>query len=200
MKTTSATPPPILSSLRAVLLLLCLGGFFFAAPSLLAHPGHPHPEVEIDEFDEFASAFFAAAAHPFTGLDHLFVALVAGALAMASRGRAGLLLAAAFLGSLAAGFSFGAPAGGAPLASGAAGTALALLGLLTLASARPGTIAKCLLVAAMGFSQGAAHALPAASWPVGAGLLAGTAAVAGIGALACWPLRLTRNRTATAAT
>jgi len=198
MKTVSAMPRPASARPRPATLLL-LAAACLAAPCLFAHPGHPHPELEIDEFDEFASAFLSSAAHPFSGLDHLLVALVAGGLAMASRGRSGLLLAAAFLGALGAGFAMGVSGGFALLSSAAAGVGLALLGLFALARARPATLGTGFLLAAMGFSQGAAHALPAVSWPVGAGLLAGTAALAGIGALACLPLRQTRRHAAESA-
>ena len=48
-----------------------------------AHPGHPHPVEEVDEFDD--EAFMSALVHPFTGLDHLVVMLAVGAASFLSR-------------------------------------------------------------------------------------------------------------------
>jgi urease accessory protein len=174
---------------RAALLALVLS---LAAGLLSAHPGHPHPEWDIDEFDERIDSFVGGFAHPFGGLDHLVVALVAGALAATARGRRGLLLGAAFVGAFAAGLALGAPGAIAGVSAAATLTLLglfALLGSFVLASVRPGLVGKGLLLAAMGFSQGAAHGLAGPSWTVGAGLLLGTTAVAAVGALAALPLR-----------
>ena len=72
----------------------------FSSGEARAHPGHPHPPEEVDEFD--IEAFFSSAAHPFTGFDHLLTMLVAGALASGRRG-----LGMAFVGAVGAGFLSG---------------------------------------------------------------------------------------------
>ncbi len=188
---TNPRPP---AAVRAALLALALS---LAAGLLSAHPGHPHPEWDIDEFDERIDSFLFGFAHPFTGLDHLAVALVAGALAATALRRSGLFLAPAFVGAFAAGLVLGAPGAITGVAAAATLTLLgliAILGAFVLASARPGLAAKGLLIAAMGFSQGAAHALAAPTWTEGAGLFLGTAAAAGIGALAALPLRRAGHR------
>lgn len=164
----------------SVLLLLLLAASLLLPSELSAHPGHPHPEWDIDEFDELASSFLGGAAHPFSGIDHLLVAIAAGVIAATARKREGRLFGA-FLGSLALGFVVGTPGSPAALAGLVSGFALAAWGILALS--RSTTAAMALILAAMGFSQGAAHGLPAFSEAAGAGLLVGTTCAAGIGAL-----------------
>jgi urease accessory protein len=67
-----------------------------------AHPGHYHPPEEVDEFED--ESFMSAAAHPFTGMDHLLAILVVGTLAAAGRRGLGMAFAAAVGAGFVAGF------------------------------------------------------------------------------------------------
>jgi urease accessory protein len=86
---------------RLFLKILTLFTALLVSSSAVAHPGHYHPPEEVDEFDQ--EAFFSAAAHPFTGLDHLLAMVAAGALAAGGRRGVG----AVFVAGVAAGFVTG---------------------------------------------------------------------------------------------
>ena len=161
--------PPIL----AALLIL------FSCAEALAHPGHPHPPEEVDEFD--VEAFFSSAVHPFTGLDHLLTMLAVGALACARRlGAAGL----AFVGAVGAGFATG-------LASPAWLLAVSLI-LAGWFLWKGPPLAKpwiWVAVATIGFLHGGAHASGMTGLAAGMGLCAGTMAGVCLGGAAALGLR-----------
>lgn len=147
---------PILPILVALFVL-------FSCSDAWAHPGHPHPPEEVDEFDQ--EAFLSAAAHPFTGVDHLLAMLVAGALA--SGGRRGLGIA--FAGAVGLGFASG-------MASPPWMLALPLVMAGWFVWKRP-NVAKMWIWGAVvmtGFLHGGAHAEGMSGLAAGAGLFAGT--------------------------
>ncbi len=157
-----------------------LAGWLLLPSLAMAHPGHFHPG-EDDEFDAIVAGFL----HPFSGLDHLVLAVAAGWLACALGKRDGRALAGAFLTAIAAGAVAGR---GASAGSGLEiAIAITLLGagavLLGGRMPRIGLLAGAAAVA--GFIHGFAHG--AESMPVGsfgccaAGFLAGTAALLGVG-------------------
>lgn len=169
--------PRSLAKCRHLILAGCL------LPGLaMAHPGHYHPG-EKDEFDTLVSGLF----HPFSGLDHLLIALAAGGLAMALGKRLGRLAAAAFLVALAAGAFLGHGL--------AAGAGLEVAIACTLLGAGAGLLAgrlppSALLIAALalvGGIHGYAHGAEAPRGiPLGmlvAGWLAGTGLLVGLGAV-----------------
>lgn len=160
--------PPIL----AALLIL------FSCAEARAHPGHEHPGEEVDEFD--VEAFFAAAAHPFTGLDHLLTMLAVGALACGRRLGPGI----AFGGAVGAGFVTGLASPPWLLA-----VSLVLAGWF-LWKGPP--LAKTWIwgaVATIGFLHGGAHASGMSGLAPGMGLCAGTMAGVCLGGAAALGLR-----------
>jgi len=148
----------------------------------MAHPGHYHPG-EKDEFDTLASGIL----HPFTGLDHLLIALAAGGIAMAMGKRLGLAAAASFLAALAAGAFIGhGMVTGAALEAAIACSLLAA-GVGLLAGRVPPiallTAALALIGGIHGFAHGA-EAPPGFSLAMLAvGWVAGTAVLMGLGAV-----------------
>ncbi len=148
----------------------------------MAHPGHYHPG-EKDEFDTLASGVL----HPFSGLDHLLIALAAGAIAMAMGKRLGLAAAASFLAALAAGSFIGhGMVTGAALGAAIACTLLAT-GTGLLAGRVPPLALLNAVLALIGGIHGFAHGAEA---PAGfslvmlaVGWVAGTAVLMGLGAV-----------------
>lgn len=143
-------------------------GLFMAlviSSAAVAHPGHYHPPEEVDEFEQ--ETFFSAAAHPFTGLDHLLAMLVVGALAAA----AGSGLGAVFVAAVAMGFVTGlaGPEWLVALTLAALGGAL-WKGM----AAAPGWLAAAAGLA--GFLHGGAHAQEMHGVAAGLGLGVGTLA------------------------
>lgn len=144
-----------------------------------AHPGHKHPVEEVDEFD--LEAFFSAAAHPFTGLDHLIAMLAVGALASGGRRGVGI----AFAGAVGVGFVTG-------LASPhwLPGLSLVVIGCLLLKGVPMTGVWLSVVVAMIGFLHGGAHADGMSGLAAGAGLFAGTMAGVGLGMMAARGLRM----------
>jgi len=148
-----------------LILLLAILCVVISSGQTWAHPGHYHPPEEVDEFDE--EAFFVAAAHPFTGLDHLLAMLVVGALA--AGGRRGL--GAVFVAGVAAGF-----------VSGLVGpewlVALTLVAVGGCLWRGPPVAGAWVWIAVglTGFLHGGVHAGDLRGLPAGLGLVAGTLA------------------------
>lgn len=156
--------PVVLSALLFVL---------FPFEEAWAHPGHPHPPEEVDEFDK--EAFLSAVVHPFTGVDHLLAMLVAGALAAGGRRGVGI----AFAGAAGLGF-----------ASGMAAPPWILALPLVFAGCflwKLPPVAKAWVWGAVvmtGFLHGGAHADGMSGLAAGLGLFAGTMAGVCIGGAA----------------
>lgn len=143
-----------------------------------AHPGHFHPEEEIDEFDE--RSYGDSVSHPFASFDHLAAMLAVGALAFASGIRAGSAIGVTFVGALGLGLESGM-AISAPLVA----SAVILSGLLLLNRSRLTKGALLFLVATIGFWQGCSHGAGFDTL----GLSLGTAAGLTLGALLAAGLR-----------
>ena len=161
---------------RGLILAGCL------LPTLaMAHPGHYHPG-EKDEFDTLVAGLL----HPFSGVDHLLIALTAGCLAAALGKRLGLAAAAAFLVALAAGAGLGHGVG--------SGTGLEAAIACTLLAAGAGLLARRLppsapLIAALalaggihGFAHGTEAPAGISLGMLAAGWVAGSAVLLGLGA------------------
>lgn len=150
----------------------------FSCAEAWAHPGHEHPVEEVDEFD--VDAFFSAAAHPFTGLDHLLAMLAVGFLACGGRFGVGI----AFGGAVGAGFVTG-------LASPPwlLGLSLVAVGCFLLKGVPVTRVWLYFAVAMTGFLHGGAHADGMSGIASGLGLFAGTMAGVGLGAVVALGLR-----------
>ncbi|MDF1859966.1 MAG: HupE/UreJ family protein [Verrucomicrobiales bacterium] len=143
-----------------------------------AHPGHFHPEEEIDEFDE--RSYRDSVTHPFVSFDHLAVMLGVGALAFTMGIRPGSAIGVTFVGALGLGLESGM-AISVPLVA----LSVILSGLLLLNQSRLAKVAPWCLVAAMGFWQGCSHGAGFDTL----GLCLGTAAGLTPGALLAFALR-----------
>jgi len=143
-----------------------------------AHPGHKHPVEEVDEFD--LEAFFSAAAHPFTGLDHLIAMLAAGALAFGVGRGVGI----AFVGAVGVGFVMGLA-----LPPWIPGLSLVAIGCFLLKGLPTTKAWLSIVVAMIGFLHGGAHVDGMSGLTAGAGLFAGTMAGVGLGMMAARGLR-----------
>lgn len=150
---------------RLVRQILVLSTILLISSAAVAHPGHYHPPEEVDEFEQ--EAFFSAAAHPFTGLDHLLALLVVGALAAS----VGPGLGAVFVAAVAMGFATGL-AGPEWLV---ALTLVAVGGLLWRGPPVAGAWVR-IVVGVTGFLHGGAHAAEMSGMAAGLGLVAGTLA------------------------
>jgi urease accessory protein len=156
----------------------------FLIPTAVAfgHPGHYHPPGEIDEFDSLVAGF----QHPFSGLDHMALALAVGWLVVALGGRKALVPAASFLMALVAGALIGRSfQGGAGLEVALACTLLGA-GVLMFAGRMVKfhwlALATTLAGAVHGFAHGA-EAIPGAAFGIYvAGFFAATAILVGLGA------------------
>ena len=161
-------------------LVLILFSLVMLPATVMAHPGHYHPEHE--EVDEFTTeSFLSAVTHPFTGLDHLVTAMAIGWLALSLGRQRGVLLSIIFLSTLLTGWMLGRSGHLLPLVEPGLAVSVLLAGiLLSLREPASAWIMTC-LVAFMGFWNGNAHGneLPALS--AGAGLFTGTLAVVIIG-------------------
>lgn len=159
------------------------------------HPGH-------DEAG--ANAVLAGLAHPFSGLDHLLVAVLLGLAAGQQSGTARWVLPALFLAALPVGLAVGAPAA---LQVGLAVTGLAGLGVCLATAASGGAP----IVGGLALIGGLAVGLPHAPVAAGSGapvafslsFVAGTAALVATGLLvarlaAGWPTALARSGAAAA--
>jgi len=165
--------------MRLPFIRIVAAGFalFFAAKAW-AHPGHPYPPEEVDEFD--VEAFSSAVAHPFTGLDHLLTMLVVGVLAVTARRGLGL----AFVGAVSAGFVSGLVTAPWLLALSVAVMGGVLWKGPPMAKA---WVWSAVLMA--GLLHGGAHAGGMIGITAGLGLCAGTMAGVGLGAAVTMALR-----------
>jgi urease accessory protein len=163
--------------------VLALALFALGTPAFAHHlpPGFE----DVDEFDQarMVSGFL----HPFTGLDHLPLALSIGWLAFVSGTRRGGMLAASFVGSLAVGMITGRLGFALPMLEQGLALSVVAGGVLLAYASRRSPSSVLALAALAGLWHGNAHGaeMPAAAASIGHGaaLLAGTAAIlsAGIG-------------------
>jgi urease accessory protein len=149
------------------------------APLLLAtaahaHPGHPHPFDEVDEFESPAADFAQAMLHPFTGLDHLLAALAVGCLAFVMGRKLGALASAMFLGCLALGWAMAKLGMALPMMEQGLALSVVGAGLLLVMQSKVSQTFRVAIVAALGFWHGSAHGTELSSVSAALGLLSGT--------------------------
>jgi urease accessory protein len=149
---------------------------FVVSTPLLAH----HLPTGIDGVAEFDQArMVSGMLHPFTGLDHLLLALSIGWLAYRAGAGRGRILAASFLGSLAVGMMGGRFGLGLPMPEHGIALSVVMAGLVLAYVARRLPYSEFLLAVLAGLWHGNAHGaeMPAAASFIGFGaaLLAGTA-------------------------
>jgi urease accessory protein len=141
-----------------------------------AHPGHGA-----------GASFSAGVLHPLAGLDHLFATLAVGMLAARMRGKAGIAVAVAFLGLLAAGIASGFAGVELPFSEVAIGMSVIVTALLVIRPPRRLPTATALIGAVFAFYHGAVHGLEAANGTAplqyAAGLLTSSALLVGVGAV-----------------
>lgn len=165
---------------RTVTQLLTFGTTCFAfAHQASAH--HLPPGFEdIDEFDQ--AQMLIALRHPFTGLDHLLLALAMGWIAYLWSKRIGSALFASFMGSMLAGLILGRFGMGVPMLEEGLALSVIASGLMLAYASKASTKIALSLAIIAGFWHGNAHGMEmpgaAASAVYGAGLLLGTATVA----------------------
>ncbi len=147
-----------------------------------AHPGHYHPPQEVDEFD--TESFMSAVTHPFTGLDHLMVALAIGALAYLMGKRLGTMLSALFMGALALGFIVGKAGLSVPMLEQGLALSVFGVGALLIAHQKAGSMICFSIATVIGFWHGNAHGVEMSNTILGLGLGLGTmsAVLLGVGA------------------
>lgn len=150
----------------------------FSCLDAWAHPGHPHPPEEVDEFDQ--EAFLSAAAHPFTGVDHLLAMLAVGALAAGGRRRLGI----AFAGAVGLGFASGMASPPWML-----GLSLVMAGWFLWKGPPVAKVWVWGAVVMTGFLHGGAHAEGMSGLAAGLGLCAGTMAGVFLGGAAAVALK-----------
>ncbi len=148
----------------------------------MAH--HLPPGFEdVDDFEQ--SRMVSGFLHPFTGLDHLLLALAVGWMAFAGGARRGGAILASFLASLAVGMVAGRLGAGLPMLEQGLALSVVLGGLALGHALRRVPSSALLLSAAAGLWHGNAHGaeMPASAsaWAYGAALMLGTAAIAGAG-------------------
>lgn len=151
------------------------------ATAVHAHPGHPHPYDELDEFD--VPGTLEAVIHPFTGLDHLVAALAVGCLAYAMGRRAGGMLAALFMGVMVLGWSLGRMGLALPMLEQGLAVSIVGVGVVLAMGTRSGTMVPMSVVALMALWHGSAHGMEMPGGLPGMGLVLGTGLVMGLGVL-----------------
>lgn len=143
----------------------------------LAHVGAHHAE-----------GFLHGLAHPFTGLDHLLALLAIGAWAAGQGRRPAQALTTACLLGLTAGVGIGLAGAGVPLLEPGIALSVVLFASLVALGTRLGRLSGALLVGGFALLHGVAHGqgITADTALVSylAGLLAGSAALLAVGALA----------------
>ena len=166
----------------------------FFAISIPAVAHHLPPGFEdVDEFDQ--ARMVSDLLHPFTGLDHLLLALSIGWLAFTGGARRGGVLAASFLGSLSLGMLAGRFGSGLPMPEHGIAPSVVVTGLVLGYAARRLPYSALLLAVLAGLWHGNAHGaeMSAAASFIGFGatLLAGTASIvlAGTGLAALFSYR-----------
>ena len=145
----------------------------------LAHPGHYHPPGETDEFDSFVAGF----AHPWSGLDHLLLALAVGWIAASFARRHMSVSALAFIATVAVGAFAGRGAGGGSLLEIGLAATLVFAGIALLRKAAPATLVLVGSMAAAGLVHGFAHGAEAAAGLSFVPLIAGLTVSTAIGVL-----------------
>ncbi|CAN5881341.1 HupE/UreJ family protein [soil metagenome] len=157
---------------------------FGTACLAFAHQASAHhlpPGFEdIDEFEQ--AQMLIALRHPFTGLDHLLLALAMGWIACLWGKRIGTALFASFIGSMLAGLILGRLGLGVPMLEEGLALSVIASGLVLAYASKASTKVAFTLAIMAGFWHGNAHGVEmpgaAASLVYGAGLLFGTATVA----------------------
>jgi urease accessory protein len=152
----------------------------FFAISIPAVAHHLPPGFEdVDEFNQ--ARMVSDLLHPFTGLDHLLLALSIGWLAFTAGARRGGVLAASFLGSLSLGMVGGRFGLGLPMPEQGIALSVVVAGLVLAYVARRLPYSALLLAVLAGLWHGNAHGaeMPGAASFIGyaAALLAGTASM-----------------------
>lgn len=142
-----------------------------------------HLPPGFEDVDEFESAqMLIALRHPFTGLDHLLLALAMGWIAYLWSKKIGSALFASFMGSMLAGLILGRLGVGVPMLEEGLALSVIASGLVLAYASKSSPKVAFILAIAAGFWHGNAHGaeMPgaAASMVYGAGLLLGTATVA----------------------
>jgi urease accessory protein len=140
-----------------------------------------HTGVHFLAADGFAAGFV----HPFSGLDHLLAMVAVGLWAWSLGGAARWIVPASFVALLAIGATLGASGVSLPAVEPMIALSVIALGVLVALSVRVPTIAAAAAVALFGLFHGFAHGaeMPALAQPLayGAGFVAATALLHGIG-------------------
>jgi urease accessory protein len=146
-----------------------IAGLTMALPAL-AHPGHGGE-----------SGFAAGMLHPLSGLDHLLALLAVGLWSRGQRHGAGMPPVFLLLMALGASSSGLLPDGMLPALETSIAATVLLLGALAAATLRIPPPLGVTLVGACGFLHGMAHGRELAGMASGAGFLAASALVMGLG-------------------
>ncbi|RBP47958.1 urease accessory protein [Roseimicrobium gellanilyticum] len=154
------------------------------ATSAYAHPGHPHPFEEVDEFESPAADFAQAVLHPFSGLDHLLAAVMVGCLAYMMGRKLGAVAAAMFMGSLALGWGIAKLGMALPMMEQGLALSVVAAGLMLVMYVKASNTVGFGVIAALGFWHGSAHGVEMASVAPAAGLVAGTGLAVMLGSMA----------------
>jgi urease accessory protein len=154
------------------------------ATTAYAHPGHPHPFDEVDEFESPAADFAQAVLHPFSGLDHLLAAVAVGCLAYLMGRKLGAVAAAMFMGSLALGWGMAKLGMALPMMEQGLALSVVAAGLMLVMYAKASNVVRLSVITALGFWHGSAHGVEMASVAPAAGLMAGTAVAVMLGSMA----------------
>jgi urease accessory protein len=194
---TRLTPAHLASRSRIAPWILAIGVHLVIASAALAH--HLPPGFEdVDEFDQarMVSGFL----HPFTGVDHLLLALAVGCMAFAAGRNFGSALMISFLGTLVAGMIAGRAGMALPLLEPGILLSVVLSGLMIACAAGRARYATLALAILSGLWHGNAHGgeMPgaASALPYGAALVASTALIvsAGVGLAALFSRRMEPSR------
>jgi len=139
-----------------------------------AHPGH-------------GGGFAAGVEHPLSGADHLLAMIATGIWAYQLGGRAKWLVPACFVAIMAGAAGLGMAGVGLPMIEGGIAASLLVLGLLIAfaVSVRPAAAGVIVAVFAVfhGYAHGVEMPAMASPWLYGAGFVAATAALHGVGLL-----------------
>jgi urease accessory protein len=137
----------------------------------------------VDEFESPAADFAHALLHPFSGLDHLLVALAVGCLAYMMGRRLGAVAAAMFMGSLALGWGIAKLGMALPMMEQSLALSVAVAGLMVVMYAKASHAVRFGVIAALGFWHGSAHGMEMASVAPAAGLTVGTGLATMLGSM-----------------
>lgn len=165
---------------RTVTQLLTFGTACLAFVHQAAAHHLPPGFEEVDEFD--SAQMLIALRHPFTGLDHLLLALAMGWVAYLWGKRIGTALFASFIGSMLGGMVLGRFGLGLPMLEEGLLLSVIACGLMLAGVSKLSIRAYFSLAVGAGLWHGNAHGMEmppqAASLVYGAGLLLGTATLA----------------------